>query len=440
MSIGVEIAIIVLLALVNGVLAMSEIAYVSASRTRLQIQSRKGDKKAAAALQLMHSPTRLLSTVQVGITLIGIMAGAFGGATLAEEFGLWLAGFPSIAEYADLFAFLLVVSAITYLSLVLGELVPKRVAMLNPEGIAAAMSRPMKAVAALAAPAVRFLTFSTELLLKILRIPPRPERVATEDEIKLMIEQGTRAGVFLPSEQEIVLNVFRFADRRVSALMTPRPDVVWIDKDASAEELREVIAAHPHNRFPICEGGLDQVLGIARAKDLLTGCLSGAPLNLVAHLRKPLFVPESNPALRMLELFKQTGMHVALVVDEYGQVEGLVTHHDIMEAIVGDIRSVDLHEEKEIVRLEDGSYLLDGALAADEFRSLVDIDPEIEEAYYDTVAGFVLEQLGRIPSTGEHFEWRGWKFEIVDMDDRRIDKVRVKRMVTTQDRDEAAPL
>ncbi|RPJ87013.1 MAG: HlyC/CorC family transporter, partial [Acidobacteria bacterium] len=380
---------------------------------------------------------RLLSTVQVGITLIGIMAGAFGGATLAEELGLWLAKFPSIAEYADLLAFLLVVSAITYLSLVLGELVPKRVAMLNPEGIAAAMSWPMKAVAALAAPAVRFLTFSTELLLRILRIPPKPERVATQDEIKLMIEQGTRAGVFLPSEQEIVLNVFRFADRRVSALMTPRPDIVWIDKDVSAEELREVIAAHPHNRFPICEGGLDQVLGIARAKDLLTACLSGAPLNLVSHLRKPLFVPESNAALRMLELFKQTGMHVALVVDEYGQVEGLVTHHDIMEAIVGDIRSVDVHEEEEIVRLEDGSYLLDGALAGDEFRSLLGIDPEVEEAYYDTVAGFVLEQLGRIPSTGEHFEWRGWKFEIVDMDDRRIDKVRVRRMVTTPDRDEA---
>jgi len=427
MSIWVEIAIIVALSLINGVLAMSEIAYVSASRTRLQISSRKGDKKAAAALQLINSPTRLLSTVQVGITLIGIMAGAFGGATLAEELGLWLEGFPRIAAYSNLLAFILVVSAITYVSLVLGELVPKRVAMLNPEAIAAAMSWPMRAAAAAAAPAVRFLTFSTELLLRLLRIPAKPERVATEDEIKLMIEQGTRAGVFLPSEQEIVLNVFRFADRRVSALMTPRPDVVWIDKDVSREELREIISAHPHNRFPVCEGGLDQVLGIARAKDLLTTCLSGSPLNLTASLRKPLFVPESSPALRMLELFKQTGMHVALVVDEYGQVEGLITHHDIMEAIVGDIRSVDLPEEKEIVRLEDGSYLLDGALPADEFRSLLLIDPAEDEGYYDTVAGFILEQLGRIPATGEHFEWRGWKFEIVDMDDRRIDKVRVRR-------------
>jgi putative hemolysin len=261
--------------------------------------------------------------------------------------------------------------------------------------------------------------------------------VATEDEIKLMIEQGTRAGVFLPSEQELVLNVFRFADRRVSALMTPRPDVVWIDKDASARELHETIAAHPHNRFPVCDGGLDQVLGIARAKDLLTACLSGSPLNLAANLRKPLFVPESNPALRMLELFKQTGTHVALVVDEYGQVEGLVSHHDIMEAIVGDIRSVDLPKEREIVQLEDGSYLLDGALPADEFRALLQIDPADDEGYYDTVAGFVLEQLGRIPATGEHFQWRGWKFEIVDMDDRRIDKVRVSRMVRAPDRDES---
>ncbi|RPI19566.1 MAG: HlyC/CorC family transporter [Acidobacteria bacterium] len=240
-----------------------------------------------------------------------------------------------------------------------------------------------------------------------------------------MIEQGTRAGVFLPSEQEMVLNVFRFADRRVSALMTPRPDVVWIDNNASPEQLREVIAAHPHNRFPVCEGGLDQILGIARAKDLLAACLSGTPLDLVALLRKPLFVPESNPALRMLDLFKQTGMHLALVVDEYGQVEGLVTHHDMMEAIVGDIRSMDLPEEKEIVQLVDGSYLVDGALPVDKLRTLLRIDAEAEEDYYDTVAGFVLEQLGKIPVTGEQFEWRGWKFEVIDMDDRRIDKVRL---------------
>jgi putative hemolysin len=437
MSIGLEIGIILFLVIMNGVLAMTEIAYVSASRALLQVRSRKGDKMSAAALKFIESPTRLLSTVQVGITLIGIMAGAFGGATLAEELGGWLEHVPGVAPYGEVLAFAIVVTALTYLSLVVGELLPKRVAMLNPEGIATTMSRPMKILASLSAPAVWFLTHSTELLLTLLRVPPKPERVATEDEIKLMIEQGTRAGVFLPSEQELVLNVFRFADRRVSALMTPRPDVVWIDKDASARELHETIAAHPHNRFPVCDGGLDQVLGIARAKDLLTACLSGSPLNLAANLRKPLFVPESNPALRMLELFKQTGTHVALVVDEYGQVEGLVSHHDIMEAIVGDIRSVDLPKEREIVQLEDGSYLLDGALPADEFRALLQIDPADDEGYYDTVAGFVLEQLGRIPATGEHFQWRGWKFEIVDMDDRRIDKVRVSRMVRAPDRDES---
>ncbi|RPI23369.1 MAG: HlyC/CorC family transporter [Acidobacteria bacterium] len=438
MSLWLEIGIILFLVVLNGVLAMTEIAYVSASRTRLQVSSRKGDKTATAALQLIQSPTRLLSTVQVGITLIGIMAGAFGGATLAEELGGWLEQIPGMAPYGEVLAFVLVVAAITYLSLVIGELAPKRVAMLSPEGIATTMSRPMKILASLAAPVVWFLTHSTELLLRLLRIPTKPERVATEDEIKLMIEQGTRAGVFLPSEQEMVLNVFRFADRRVSALMTPRPDVVWIDKGASAEKLRATVAAHPHNRFPVCDGGLDQVLGIARAKDLLTACLSGSPLNLASNLRKPLFVPESNPALRMLELFKQTGMHLALVVDEYGQVEGLVTHHDVMEAIVGDIHSVDLPEEKEIVRLEDGSYLLDGSLPADEFRSLLMIDPAEDEGYYDTVAGFILEQLGRIPATGEHLEWRGWKFEVVDMDDRRIDKIRLRRL--TPDRHKSEPV
>ncbi len=438
MSIWLEIGIILFLVVLNGVLAMTEIAYVSASRARLQVLSRKGDKTASAALKLIESPTRLLSTVQVGITLIGIMAGAFGGATLAEELGGWLERVPGVTPYGEVLAFVLVVAAITYLSLVIGELAPKRVAMLSPEGIATTMSRPMKILASLAAPVVWALTHSTELLLRLLRVPPKPERVATEDEIKLMIEQGTRAGVFLPSEQEMVLNVFRFADRRVSALMTPRPDVIWIDKDASADELRGIVAAHPHNRFPVCEGGLEQVLGIARAKDLLTACLSGSPLNLAANLRKPLFVPESNPALRMLELFKQTGMHLALVVDEYGQVEGLVTHHDVMEAIVGDIRSVDLPEEKEIVRLEDGSFLLDGALPADEFRSLLMIDPAEGEGYYDTVAGFILEQLGRIPATGEHLEWRGWKFEVVDMDDRRIDKIRVRRL--TPDRQKSEPV
>lgn len=426
-SLPLEIVFIVLLVLLNGVFSMSEMAIVSARKVRLQQLANQGNIEARRALELADSPNQFFSTVQIGITLIGTLAGAFGGATLAEKLAVQLKLIPFLAVNADAIALFVVVLLITYLSLVLGELVPKRLALNNPERIAIGVAAPMRFLARFAAPAVHLLSASTDLVLRILGIGPTTEPEVTEEEIKILIEQGTEAGTFEEAEQEMLNRVFRLGDRRVSALMTPRPDMVWLDLDDSAETNRRVITESAHSRFPVCQGELDNVLGILQVNELLAQCLSGKPLDLTASLRRPLYVPESTPGLKILELFKQSGTHIAIVVDEYGVIQGLVTLNDILEEIVGDIPSIDEIDEPQVVQREDGSWLLDGMLSVDEFFDLFEIEelPKDQRGNYHTMGGFVVNHLGRIPMAADHFEWRNMRFEVMDMDGNRVDKVLV---------------
>lgn len=426
-SITLEILIILVLIIVNGVFSMSEMAIVSARKVRLQHQANQGDTKARAALELAEAPNRFLSTVQVGISLIGILTGAFGGATLADKLASYLRLIPGLAPYSQAIAFAIVVLTITYLSLIIGELVPKRLALNNPERIAANVAIPMRMVEAITSPVVHLLSASTDLVLRVLGIGPSTEPQVTEEEIKVLIEQGTEAGTFEEAEQDMVERVFRLGDRPVNALVTPRPDIVWLDLEDSAEENRQKIMESAHSRFPVCQGGLDNVLGVLHVTDLLGRSLSGQPLDLTVSLRQPVFVPESTRGLKVLELFKKTGIHMALVVDEYGVVQGLVTLNDILVEIVGDVSSADELENPQAVQREDGSWLLDGMLPVDEFFELFDIDELRGEhrGSYQTLGGFVMTHLGRIPAATDYFEWEGMRFEVMDMDGNRVDKVLV---------------
>lgn len=426
-SITIEILTILVLIIVNGVFSMSEMAIVSARKVRLQHQANQGDTKARAALELAEAPNRFLSTVQVGISLIGILTGAFGGATLADKLASYLRLIPGLAAYSHPIAFAIVVLTITYLSLIIGELVPKRLALNNPERIAANVAIPMRMVEAIASPVVHLLSASTDLVLRVLGIGPSTEPQVTEEEIKVLIEQGTEAGTFEEAEQDMLERVFRLGDRPVNALMTPRPDIVWLDLEDSAEENRQKMMESAHSRFPVCQGGLDNVLGVLHVTDLLGRSLSGQALDLTVSLRQPVFVPESTRGLKVLELFKKTGIHMALVVDEYGVVQGVVTLNDILVEIVGDVSSADELENPQAVQREDGSWLLDGMLPVDEFFELFDIDELRGEhrGSYQTLGGFVMTHLGRIPAAAEHFEWEGMRFEVMDMDGNRVDKVLV---------------
>lgn len=424
-SMNFEIFIVFLLIVANGVFAMSEIAIISSRKVRLQQLANQGNAKARVALQLAESPNNFLSTVQVGITLIGILTGAFGGATIARGLANYLQEIPVLAPYSQAIALGIVVLIITYLSLILGELVPKRLALNNPERIAANIAMPMRMLAAIAAPAVYLLSASTDFVLRILGIGPSTEPLVTEEEIRVLIEQGTEAGTFEVAEQDMVERVFRLGDRPVSALMTPRPDIVWLELEDTLEKNRHKIIDGGHSRFPVCQGGLDNVLGIVPVSDLLARCLSNQPLDLTVSLRQPVFVPESTRGLKVLELFKQTGTHIALVVDEYGVIQGLVTLNDILVEIVGDVPSNEDQEEPQAIQREDGSWLLDGMLSIDEFFELFAIKevPAEHRGSYQTLGGFVITHLGRIPTASDYFEWQGMRIEVVDMDGNRIDKV-----------------
>jgi putative hemolysin len=426
-AITFEVLFILLLLVANGVLAMSELAVVSSRKVRLQRMAEAGDARARAALELANAPDRFLSTIQIGITLVGILAGAFGGATIAEQLGVQVARVPGLAEYGEAVGLGIVVLAITYLSLVVGELVPKRLALNNPERVARAVARPMVLLSRVASPFVHVLGVSTSAVLHILRLKASDEPPVTEEEIKVLIEQGAQAGVILEAEQEMVESVFKLADRRVGALMTPRTDIAWLDVNDPPEKLYAQISASPYSRFPVCLGALDNVIGVVKAKDLLARCASGEPLDLRAVMRRPLFVPDSRTALQVLEAFKGARTHLALIVDEYGAVEGLVTTNDILEAIVGDIAPSGARGDEGAVRREDGSWLLDGSLPVEEFKEIFPVGklPGEERSSYHTLAGFVMSYLGRIPGVADHFEWQGLRFEVVDMDGKRIDKVLV---------------
>ena len=424
-DINFQIVIIILLTIANGVFSMSEIAIVSARKARLQQWVNEGNAKAKAALELADSPNRLLSTVQIGITLIGIVAGVFGGATIAEELASRLISIPRLAPYSEVLAMVIVVLGITFLTLVIGELVPKRIALHNSERIACTMAAPMRVLSNIASPAVHLLSISTDAVLRILGIRPAAESPVTEEEINIMVEQGMKAGTFEKAERDMVERVFRLGDLRVAALMTPRTEIVWLDIEDSPEKIQHKIADSGHSRFPVGKGNLDNILGIVQVKDLLGRNVAGKPADMKASMRRPLFVPESTHALKVLELFKQSGIHISLVVDEYGSLQGLVTIQDIMEEIVGDIPSVEELKQPLAVQREDGSWLLDGMLPANDFKDIFGIKELPGEDIYQTLGGFVLMHMGRIPHEGNHFEWDELRFEVVDMDKNRIDKVLV---------------
>jgi putative hemolysin len=422
-----EILILILLILTNGFFSLAEMAIVSARKVRLQQRAEEGSKGAEVALTLARQPTRFLSTVQTGITLIGILSGAFGGATIAEWLAVYFAQYPALQPYSEAIGVGIVVTLVTYLSLVIGELVPKRLALNNAEAIAASVAPLMDFVARVARPVVSLLSASTEMLVRLLRIKPTSEPAITEEEVKILIEQGLETGVFEDVEQEIVERVFRLSDRTVNSLMTHRSEMVWLDvEDPLQENLKKIIATGRSNCV-VCKSDFDHVIGILRAKDLLREYVERGSIRIPASLPMPPFVPEGMKALELVARLRQDKSPVALVVDEYGTIDGMVTLTDVLEAIVGDISALDEKGEPAATQREDGSWLLDGMMSVDELQMLFDLDELPEDAdNYDTIGGLFMAQMGRVPTVGDKFEWNNLTFEVVDMDGHRVDKVLIR--------------
>lgn len=433
-QVGVEVTIILLLVIANGIFSMAEISVVSARKARLQQRADAGDSRARAALELARDPDEFLSTVQIGITLIGILAGAFGGARLAEPLAERIRTVPALAPYSGTLAIVLVVGMITYLSLVIGELVPKRLGLNNPEGIASIIAPPMRFLARMMTPVVWLLTQSTDLLLRIFRAPESAEPAVTEEEIKVMLEQGAELGVLSAAESEVAQRVFRLGERRAGTLMTPRPEIAWLDIEDSWEEICEQIVASGHTRYPVSRGNLDNIVGIVEMKALVVCRLTGE-VDLTSVIRAPQFVPETFPAVQLLELFHNSGLHLALVVDEFGSIQGVVTVHDLLEAVSGDVTEAGTTAGPLAVKRADGSWLLDGTLPAGDFSELFQLPdlPGAQDGTYETLGGFVMMHLGHIPQLSDTFEWAGYRFEVVDMDGHRVDKVLVTPPATAVD-------
>ena len=424
---ALDILFILVLLIANGIFSGAEIAIVSSRKHRLQQLSDQGKRSARIALRLADSPNEFLSTVQIGITLIGILSGAVGGATVAQHLEPLLHRLPLLAPYSEGLSLTLVVAAITYLSLVIGELVPKRIALASPENLACAIAPSMRWLSRFSSPAVKLLGISTDALLKLLGVSTSNEPDITEDEIKAMIRQGTDSGVFEEVEHDMMQRVLRLGDRAIKTLMTPRTDICWLDLEEPLDQSLQEVLDSTHSRFPVARSSLDDCLGVVRVRNLLSAKLSGQGIDLEALMQPPLFVAESTRALSVLEQFKRSGIHIALVTDEFGGVEGLVTLNDLMEGIVGDLPSLDDADEPLVVSREDGSWLIDGSLDLDAFTELVDTDifGIDKEGRYHTLAGFVMHVLERIPREADHFEWLGYRFEVVDMDGKRVDKLLV---------------
>lgn len=422
-----DIFIILVLFFLNGIFAMAEIAIVSSRKVRLQQWAEEGHRGAIAALKLADEPTRFLSTIQIGITLIGILSGAFGEAAIADRLLPYFAAIPLLAEFARPLSLGITVLLITYFSLIIGELVPKRIGMQNPEVLATVLAPPMLLLARVTRPLVRFLSLSTETVLRVLGIKKPKEPSITEEEIKVLMEQGAEEGIFERAEQELVENIFSLDEKKVVSIMTQRKDIVALDIDDPLEDNLRIIKESVFTRYPVCKGGFENVLGMIQAKDLLHRLLDDKSVTLEGLVRPPLYVPEAISPMQLLEQFKRTRNHTALVVDEYGEIEGLVSINDVMEAIVGDLPTEASDSDEEIVQRDDGSWLVDGMMSLDDFKEHFDLDMiEGEETGdFQTVAGFVIFMLGRVPVTADRVEWGGFTFEVVDMDRTRVDKLLV---------------
>lgn len=437
-----EIFILIGLILLNGVFAMSEIALVTARRARLSRLAADGDAAAAVAVRLGDDPTRFLSTVQIGITSTGILSGIFGEATLSAPLAHWLQSLALPPRGSEIAATTLVVMAITYCSIVVGELVPKRIGQMHPEFIARLVARPMNALSALSRPFVHLLSSSTNVLLRLLGLRGDQAPTLTEEEIHAMLDEGSEAGIIEKSEHAMLRNVFRLDDRQISSLMVPRSDIVWLDINRPQDENLTLLAESEHSRFPVCRGGLDEILGIVSTKQLFLQTLKhdAEPLSLTMQLQPPVYVPESLTGMELLEQFRASGAPMVLVIDEYGEVMGMVTLQDIMEAVAGEFLPR-RQEDAWAVQREDGSWLLDGLIPLPELKDRLGLKhvPDEDKGRYNTLSGMMMWLLGRLPNTGDIATWEHWRLEVVDLDGKRIDKILAMPLPDPLDSPETAP-
>ncbi len=419
-----QILILLLLIALNGFLVMAELAIISARPARLQRLAADGYRGAEAALSLHADSGRFLPSVQIGITLVAILSGAYSERALSPALADALSAVPFVGRYAETVASAIVVCSVAYVSLVIGELVPKRFALSNRERIACFVAPAMRVLSTVASPVAVLLRWSTDAVLRLLRPALQAEPDITEEEVKSMIAEGTQAGVFEKAEQEIIERVLRVADRSVRSIMVPRPDIVWLDLTDSEARIYEDIAKSGHSRFPVSRGDVDETIGVVHAKTLLDQLHTSGAINLEAAIKTPLYVHESTNVLKLLDMFRASLVHMAIVLDEHGTVQGIVTPTDILSGIAGDLPEEESDIGPSTVQREDGSWLLDAQMPVFEVERVLEVSGlAIDDAEYTTLAGFVLTQLGHIPAVGETFQWKSWRFEVVDLDGRRIDKV-----------------
>jgi putative hemolysin len=425
-----EILILAILFMLNGVFAMYEIALVSSRKSRLEEKAKFGNIGAKKALKLLREPEKILSVTQFGITLVGIVSGAYGGIAFAEDVTPFFAGIPMFAPYAHTLAVIIVVGFITYFSLIIGELVPKTIALNNPEAISIFLSPVMNVIGRVAYPIIRFLSVSTKLMLKLFGIKSKSEAPVTEEELRILLKQGSEHGIIEKEESDIINEVIRFGDKRASMLMTHRLDVEWIDNTEPSEEILAIALRSSHSRIPICHKTVDDVKGVVAIKDLLAWYINHQSLNFEEIISDPVYIPEQLPAIKVLELFRETRNHFGIVVNEYGSMEGIITLHDITENIMGDLPAIEDEDEPDVFQREDGSYLIDGSMMLEDVEDLLELhtlfEKGEEEVNINTIGGLAMYKLNRIPKTGDKFSIRGKYFEIVDMDGNRVDKLLVK--------------
>jgi putative hemolysin len=426
-----DFVLLLFLILLNGVLSMSEIAVVSSRKARLQQLADENRRGAHSALALNNEPSSFLSTIQVGITTVGILSGAIGESALADPLTAWLAGFALTEHYASGIALTIVVAGLTYFSVVVGELVPKQLGLLAPEKTAALIAPPMNLFAQVARPLVWLLTTSSSLLLRLMGAVRKKEPPVTDEEIKILMGQGAEAGVFHVSEKAIVSNVLRLDEQHIGAIMTHRNDIYALDLDEPEAELRQRLAESPYSRVIVCRDGLDNIVGILRTTDILKVALAGQHLDIEKSLRPPLYVPEGVTITHLMENFRNARQQCALIVDEYGELQGMVTLTDVLIAIVGEIPTSDISAEQDIVVRKDHTWLIDGSVTIERLKSVLEIDAELpgeQEHTFNTLGGFVMHALDRIPVVTDSFETTGFRFEVIDMDRNRVDKMLVTRM------------
>lgn len=421
----IAIGILAVLILLNGLFAMAETAVVSSRKSRLKQRAQAGNRKARIAYKLAKNPGRFLATVQIGITVIGILSGAMAEERLSQPVSHWMAKIPGIGQYHDGLSTGLLVGLLTYFSLVIGELVPKRIGLMHAENIAGAIALPMRWLSRLASPIVRLLDFSSSLILRLFSVKAPKDEPVTPEELRVLIEEGASAGIFDQTEQDIVTNVFRLAERRASAIMTPRTDIAFLDITDTQEMIRAKILEEPHAFYPVVESHMDHVMGVLSAKDIMTRLLAGEEIELDVLMHRALIVPESISVLQMLDSFRQNPAQIAFIADEYGSILGIVTQNSVVEAIVGEMPNLEERQEPDLVMREDGTYLVSGTMAADDLQEKLNLPLLPGRNHYDTIGGFALLQLQRIPGAGDSFEWSGVRFEVMDMDGKRIDKLLV---------------